>query len=99
MKWRARSGITAVVTITLGLLIQLGGEPPAGAQVAGSDSGGRVVTVHRADGMSARALLGQAATLVFYGNQATQMNPCKRIGVTAHVLIYPGGEPCTIERG
>jgi hypothetical protein len=99
MRWRVRRSIPAVLAITLGLAVQLGSAGVAGAQVAGSDSGGRVVPVHQADGKSASALLGQVATLVFYGDSATQMNPCKRVGQTGHVLIYPGEQQCTIERG
>jgi hypothetical protein len=98
MRWRARSSITAVLAITLGLLIQLGSAPVVGAQVARSDGGGRIVPVHRADGKSAGALLGQVWTLG-YTTPVSQEIACRRIGQTGHVLVFPGGEPCTIERG
>jgi hypothetical protein len=78
--------------------MQLGPAGVAGAGVAHSDGGGRVVPVQRADGMSARALLGQAWSL-FYTTPVTQTVPCRRIGRTGHVLSFPGGQPCTIERG
>ena len=98
MRWRARRRVTAVLAITLGLAVQLGSAGVAGAQVAGSDSGGRIVPVHQADGKSASALLGQSWTLG-YTTPVSQQIECRRIGQTGHVLVYPGADPCTIERG
>jgi hypothetical protein len=85
------------LALALGLAIQLGSAGVASAR-AGSDGGGRIVPVHRADGRSASALLGQSWTLG-YTTPVSQHIECRRIGQTGHVLVYSGPHPCTIERG
>ena len=83
----------AVLTIGLGLAIQLAVAPSAAA-----DSGKAVTHAHRADGMTRGELMGQAWS-EWYSSPASTQFQCMRLGKTGHVLLAADpNTTCTLER-